>query len=267
MSLIILDGHYFLFRSYSIPFKFFSKKGIPLHVVSTFLKLVRTSVEIISSISDIDVRLAVIFDSNNKSKNFLIDEKYKANRKLDYSKDEDSPFKHYPFIRQVLDYLDIYNIEALNYEADDYIATLTSMECRRRQKVYIVSNDSDFFQLLGEYVFQIRLKRDMEYELIDKKLIEMKLGIDLKDYVFYKSLVGDPADNIKGIPKVGPEKASAIIRGELRYDLHSYSDLIKKNTKLITLNEKVPVDGKMNLSFDKEKLKMKNSDIFDVLKF
>jgi len=33
---LVIDGHNLLFKSFAIPFTFFSKKGTPLHVITTF---------------------------------------------------------------------------------------------------------------------------------------------------------------------------------------------------------------------------------------
>ena len=264
MPLIIVDGHNFLFKSYAIPFEFHSPKGTPLHVVSTFLKLVRTSVAIVSTTSNENVQLAIIFDSQRENTNSMLDKEYKANRKQDFSKDENSPFIHYPFIRQVLDYLGVYNIESFNDEADDYIASLAA---QAGEKTYIVSSDSDFFQLLNQDIYQLKLKKKAKYETLGKEEIESKLGVKIEDYVFYKALMGDPTDNIRGIPQIGSKRAGAIIRGELEYDLSPHKELIARNIKLITLNTTVSIDKKADFNFDSEKMRLKNKDIFDELGF
>jgi len=261
--LLIIDGHYFLFRSYAVPFKFNSEKGTPLHVCTTFLKLLRQTITIVEKLEKKDCNLAIVFDSETKNSNSKEYNEYKANRIQDYSSFEDSPFIHYPIIRKVLNHLDIFNKESINYEADDYIATFANKYSKKYGTVYIASNDSDFYQLVNTKIKQIKLCRRDDYEIFTLEKIKETVGIDVNEYVSYKSLMGDKTDNIPGIPNIGPKRAAKILKGEYNIDLSKYKKMLDRNKKLIELNRKVPI--KLNLEllrYNKKLLFNTNKELF-----
>lgn len=261
--LLIIDGHYLLFRSYAVPFKFHSEKGIPLHVCTTFLKLLRHTIDIVSKSEKKDPNLAIIFDSETKNSNSYKFKDYKANRVQDYSELDESPFTHYPIIRKVLNHLETFNIESENHEADDYISTLADKYSKKYAKVYIASNDSDFYQLLSSSIKQIKLGRRDSYEIITPEKISKTIGINVDEYVYYKSLMGDKTDNIPGILKIGTKRALKILRGEYGLDITKYKDLLDRNRELIELNRQVPITIDLkSLDYNKELLFSSNRLIF-----
>ena len=77
------------------------------------------------------------------------------------------------------------SIEVGGFEADDVIACITNKYKSLGWKVYIESNDADFLQL----GVQINSKKDLK--------------VPADEIALYKTLVGDPSDNIKGIPNFG----------------------------------------------------------------
>ena len=73
-----------------------------------------------------------------------------------------------------------------------------------------MSQDSDFFQLISENVTVLRYRGDKSV-LCTPDYIRQTLGIDPGQYAAYKSLTGDTSDNIRGVDKVGPKTAAALI--------------------------------------------------------
>ncbi len=267
-KLLIIDGHNFLFKAYGVPFKFNSTKGTPLHVVTGFLSLIKRTLKIVSNNNNCSI--AVIFDTESKSSNSKLSETYKTNRKTDYSQDLDSPFKHLEYILKVLKFLNIKVYKKKGVEADDIIASLVSQFLIKHKngKVYIASSDSDFYQLLSNNTAQIILGKKGAYSLFTPKELKQKLGISPKEYVYFKSLTGDKADNISGIPNIGPVKARMIIKRELKLDLSQYENLIKLNQKLIELNKNINVCKNLSaLILKTKRLELKNSEIFQKLNF
>jgi DNA polymerase-1 len=265
-AVLLIDGHYFLYRSFAVPFKFYSKeKRVPLHVVTTFLKLLRRSVEIVEQIDKLQY-ICVVFDSQRNNERKKVDDKYKSNRTTDYSNVKDSPFTHYPYVLKLLKHLEVQYIEEEYYEADDHIATLVSKFSD--SKVYISSNDTDYFQLINSRIKIIKLMSKNEYLICDSKYLKDKYGITPKHYVLWKSLVGDKADSIAGVPGIGEKRATQIVNGTYKtqttrkiYSIHK--DLIQKNIKLITLKHNLKIKYRTNhLSFNREKLLVPNSRIF-----
>ncbi len=264
-TLLIIDGHNFLFKAYGVPFKFHSANGTPLHVVTTYLGLIRRAVKC-SECSDI----AIVFDTEFKTSNHNISEDYKANRKMNYSQDEDSPFRHMPFIKIVLKFLKIKAFEKRGTEADDIIASLATQYLKENKngKILIASSDSDFYQLLSKNVSLIHFGKKGLNTFFTPVSLQEKYGITPKQYVLFKSLTGDSSDNIKGVPGIGPIRASKIVNKTIPFDMKEIADLLKHNERLVKLNTQINVCKKLDiLKLDSKIEKLKNADIFLKLKF
>lgn len=266
-KLIIIDGHNFLWRAYSAPLNFFSKKGTPLHTTTIYLKLVRRAVSIIKSFAE-SISVVVVFDTDTTNDNFELSEDYKANRKK--VSEEDNPYQHIPYIQKTLDFLDIKYLEIPNIEADDIIASISKSFCKKfpTNKAYIVSSDTDFYQLLDKQTFILKLKKNNDYEIIKSKYVKEKLGITPKQYINFKSLTGDSADNIKGIYGIGPVTARKIICKEIDFDITKHKKILNLNKKLITLNCSCKKKWKFkDFSFAPKTLDISNKEIFEHCKF
>ncbi|MBQ6875756.1 MAG: flap endonuclease, partial [Lachnospiraceae bacterium] len=202
--------------------------------------------------------VAVLFDGECENKRKDIDVEYKANRP-DYSQmpEEETPFSQMPDVYEALDYLGMAHGETTDCEADDWIAGYVR-EYGSEMKIVIVSQDSDFFQLITDRVNVLRYRGDKTV-MCDVAYIREKLGVEPTQYAEYKSLTGDNADNIRGAEKVGPKTAAALMKefGSLermllqvqeiktpsvRQSIMKDADRLRKNYQLIALSgaEKLP---------------------------
>ena len=106
-----------------------------------------------------------------------------------------------------------YNIaRCQGYEADDVIATLAHYYgdswC---EDVRIVCTDKDAAQCVGPRVKQyIPPTGDRDWEVRDIMGVEKKFGVSPALMPLYQALVGDPTDNVPGVPKVGPKTAAEL---------------------------------------------------------
>ena len=157
------------------------------------------------------------------------------------------------------------------------IASLTYLY-NKDNKVYICSYDSDFFQLINENVSIIKYK-GKNSKIIDNDIFKEMFGFDSNKYVFYKSLLGDTADNIKGFTSIGKKRASKIVstfdsfeefidnRNQLFSEklsnvIFEEKDIFYLNEKIIKLTYKQDVDYNLNnFIFDKDRVNEKNSTI------
>lgn len=130
---------------------------------------------------------------------------YKASRELP---DEALAFQ-LQACREATEHLGIPCFSCDRYEADDYIATLARV-CRAHDlAVTVVTRDKDLGQVLAapddhwwDFAAGIRLNPETFAE---------KHGVKPSQFADYLALVGDPVDDIPGIPGVGAKTASALL--------------------------------------------------------
>ena len=237
-KILLVDGHNLLFKMFfGMPFPFYNDNNVNITGTVGF---VGTVVKMIKYLK-VDECL-VVFDGEG-SRNIREDEDYKTNRQIDYGtlSDEENPFTQLKFIKAVLDYLNIKWIETEGIECDDYIAIISK---KYDGEVFVSSTDTDFYQLVNDRVKIIKF-RGKNTIFVDEKFIYENYSILTSDFALYKAIIGDTADNIKGIHKVGPKTAVKVIdalkcnRFDKFYEI--YKDNLEKvyhNLNLIQLPNK-----------------------------
>ena len=205
-TLLIVDGSNLLFQMfYGMPAKIIGKDGRLIHGTLGFVGALRKILQLVSPTHAI-----VLFDGECENSRTALDENYKANRP-DYNElpEEELPFSQLPDIYAALDFMGIAHRETTCCETDDWIAAY-ALTYKDTDKIIICSYDSDFFQLVCNNVTVLRY-RSKESTFWDVPYLTQKLGIAPHQYAAYKSLTGDTADNIPGVPKVGPKTAAALL--------------------------------------------------------
>jgi 5'-3' exonuclease len=128
------------------------------------------------------------------------DATYKANRK--YEDGDNFSIQKKSIISLVKEYFPLVVARHSDYECDDIIGHLTN-EYKENNNVTIVSSDTDFIQSIDA---NVKL-----YNPVKKVYLENPEY----DYVSWKSLVGDKADNIVGFAGVGDKKAKKLLNDSL----------------------------------------------------
>ena len=259
-KLLLVDGSNLLFQMfYGMPARILNTQGRPIQGTLGFVGALLKIIRMVQP-----THAAVFFDGECHNDRTDIDENYKANRE-DFSQmdEEDTPFSQMPDVYRALDYMGIRHAETTVCETDDWMAAY----CRAfsgKTKIVVASQDSDFFQLIGENVRILRYRGDKSV-LCDGAYIRNKLGIEPGQYACFKSLTGDPADNIKGADKIGPKTAawllqtfgdleSILTRAEeipkpsIRASIAQNAERLRKNYQLIHLT------GDAEIPFEVEKL-------------
>ena len=154
----------------------------------------------------------VVFDgagSSTNRKNLLPE--YKSERNLqrvtNWEVFEDLDDEHNSKVDQivrVIQYLKLLPIKTTiidKVEADDIIAVLSKKLVNKfNSTVFIVSSDKDFVQLVTD---KIILYRPMEKEYYTPKVVKEKFGCLSKNFILYKTLLGDNSDKIPGVKGLG----------------------------------------------------------------
>lgn len=249
-KLLLIDGHNLLFQMfYGMPHHFYSKDNKPIWAIFGFVGAIIKMINLINP-----THLVVIFDGehDNERNELLIE--YKSNR-VDYSNlsIEESPFAQLDDIYNALKILNIKYYETKKVEADDIIAGYVNIY--NDLNIIIASNDTDFCQLVNKNVNILKYKGKNSIVLTEEDIFA-KFGVHPYQYAYFKALVGDNADVIRGVDGIGPKTASKLL---LEYDdlfnildnvnnikigkrIEENKDRIILNYKLIKLdyNDKLP---------------------------
>ncbi len=201
--LLVVDGSNLLFQMYY---------GMPARILGRDGRPIQGTLGFIGALGKVIRRLkpdyaVVLFDGECHNERTDIDPNYKANRP-DYSELEETPFSQLPDIFRALTQWGIPYRETTCCEADDWIAGYAKQYTGL--PITILSQDSDFFQLITDNVTVFRYRGESSV-LCDRAYIREKLGIEPEQYADWKAMVGDSADNIKGANKIGPKTAAELL--------------------------------------------------------
>ena len=132
-------------------------------------------------------------------------------------------------------------------EGDDVIATLTNhLLDTTKDDVVIISCDKDMVQLHNDRVTIITVEgniREPKAELEKTLKIKINDTITSNEFLLFKILIGDSADNIPNVkPGLGPKKAFALLKDKdklknlLKEDI-TITDNFRRNKRLIAMSE------------------------------
>ncbi len=205
--LFLLDAYALIFRGYYAFIKNprINSKGLDTSAIMGFM----------NSLMDVIKRekpdhLAVAFDNGGSQLRSEIYPEYKAHRDAT----PEAIKIAVPYIQKLLQAMHIPIIEVKGYEADDLIGTIAKQAEKQNYKVFMVTPDKDFAQLVSENIFMYkpaRMGNGIEIWGIPEVL--KKFEIERPDQVIdFLGMMGDTADNIPGFPGVGEVTAKKLLK-------------------------------------------------------
>ncbi len=200
----LVDGSSYIFRAYhALPPLTRKSDGLPIGAVAGFCnmlwRLVRDSVA-----GERPTHLAVVFDHSAVTFRNALYDKYKEHRP-EPPEDLRPQFK---LIRHAVRAFDIPSIEQKGFEADDIIATIARQASEAGATTTIVASDKDLMQLVGNGVTMFDPMKDKR---IDEGEVIEKFGVPPQKVVDVQALIGDPVDNVPGVPGIGVKTAAQLI--------------------------------------------------------
>ncbi|MDO5662351.1 MAG: 5'-3' exonuclease H3TH domain-containing protein, partial [Brachybacterium sp.] len=199
---LLIDGHAMAFRAFfALPADSFTDgRGQSTNSVYGFTRMMFNLIT-----AESPTHVAVAFDLPGTTFRDRIWDQYKAGR------DETPPqFQgQIALIQQVLDALGVTWLTYEDYEADDIIATLATRTEDRGGQTLIVSSDRDAIQLVTDDVTLLQpVKGVTEMRRMTPAAVEEKYQVPPERYPDLAALVGESADNLPGVPGVGPKTAA-----------------------------------------------------------
>ena len=277
-NLFLLDAYALIYRGYYAFIKNprINSKGTD---TSAILGFMNSLFEIIRT-QNPDY-LAVAFDKGGSVTRSEMFEEYKSNR----DKTPEPILVAIPYIKEILEGMKIPILEKEGFEADDIIGTVAKDAEKNSFKVYMVTPDKDFAQLVSNNIFlckPARMGNSMEIWGVDE--VKDKFEIESPDQVIdYLGMMGDSVDNIPGLPGVGDKTAKKFIKqyGSLENLLQNAHEVTGKlgekiieNKELGVLSKKLAkiiLDVPIDYNLDEFKLSEPDKEIvlkvFDELEF
>ena len=235
---LLIDGNSLFHRAYHALPPITDKKGELANAVFGFSNML---LKAINEVKPTHVTCA--FDTQAPTFRHVEFEKYKAQR----AAPPQDLYPQLPKVKKVLDAFGIKYFEKEGYEADDLIATLASRvlrlmtnDKRLKQKkaldisrlslsVVILSGDRDVLQLVDVNI-KVQMPSFAKASegkpgwgvLVGTEEVKEKYGLESHQMVDYKSLIGDPSDNVPGISGIGPKTASSLLQ-----KFHTLENLFK----------------------------------------
>jgi DNA polymerase-1 len=203
--LYLVDGSGYIFRAYHRLPPLTNKHGQPAGAVYGFTTMMWKLVEDLNA-ADGPTHMAVIFDASSKTfRNDMYDQ-YKAHR----PPPPEDLVPQFPMIRDATRAFSLPCIEEEGLEADDIIACYAKAALAEGWKVTIVSSDKDLMQLIEPG--RLDLLDTMNNRRLSVEHVQEKFGVRPEQLGDVLALMGDSADNVPGVPGVGPKTASELIQ-------------------------------------------------------
>ncbi len=201
----IMDGTQFAYRAF---YAFINKPlknsagmitSAPFGMINSLLKIIE---------SERPDAFVVAFDKGKPAERIALYPEYKSTRQ----KMPEDLKSSLPFIRRLVDAMNIPVLEREGVEADDLIGTLAKRAEKAGWQVVLVTGDKDFMQLVNENISILApSKGALPTEWFTAENAAERFGIPPSRMIDYLAIVGDSSDNIPGVKGIGKVGALKII--------------------------------------------------------
>ncbi len=261
-KLVLIDGHSILNRAfYGVP-DLTNSAGLHTNAVYGFLNILFKILE-----EEKPDYLTVAFDVKAPTFRHEIYKEYKGTRKPM----PEELRQQVPVIKEVLSAMGIKMMEQPGLEADDILGTLAKRAEKSKMAVSLVSGDRDLLQVATDHI-KIRIPKTKggktEIEDYYASDVAEKYQVTPVQFIDLKALMGDTADNIPGVPKVGEKTATDLIvrfgsldsvyehleevsKNAIRESLKNNRELAYLSKTLATIN----VESPLVFSFEEARVK------------
>ena len=214
-KVLILDGYNLIYRA-----RYSGMNKGEISTVFNFFRGLRPLVEKFNP----DIAYFVL--EGKPAKRLEVDPEYKGQRVYN---DKDNFSEQRNIIIDLLNrFFPITLVKHNDYECDDIIGFLAESS-KTTSNVTIVSSDTDFIQCIDE---NIRLYNPVKKSFIDKPSY---------DYVLWKALKGDAADNVIGFKGIGDKRAKKLCESKDDLDAfistEGYKEKLERNLFMIKLHD------------------------------
>jgi len=200
---MIIDGNALIHRSFHALPPLITKTGEIVNAVYGFTTV------LIKALREFKPEyVALTLDRKEKTFRHEQFKDYKATR----VKAPDELYAQIPRVKEIAENFNIPIYELAGFEADDLIGTLANKVDGKVEKI-IVTGDMDTMQLINNHTKVFTMKRGLTDSMIyDEKAVRERYGLEPEQMIDFKSLRGDPSDNIPGVKGIGEKTATELLQ-------------------------------------------------------
>lgn len=260
-KIVLIDGHSILNRAfYGLP-DLTNHEGLHTNAILGFLNIMFKILE-----EEQPDYLMVAFDVHAKTFRHELFEAYKGTRKPMPTELREQ----IPVLKELLAAMGIHILEQAGFEADDILGTIAKRSEAKGMAVSLVSGDRDLLQIATDQIkIRIPKTRMGKTEIEDYYAVDVvaKYQVTPLEFIDLKALMGDTADNIPGVPKVGEKTATDLIvtyhsveaiyehieeitKKSIKESLQQNRDLADLSKTLATIN----IDSPIEIDYEKARV-------------
>ena len=251
--LLLVDGHYYLYRSFYAIRGLTNSRGEPVNAIYGFVKALRRM------LADLKPDFAaVVWDAGLPERRTQLQPEYKQHRD---EMPDDLERQQVP-IQKIVPMMGVASVLLANTEADDLIASYVEEARREGIECVVATNDKDILQLVRDGVsIYSTAKADVGegnggFKLLGVEEVRSKWGVEPSMIGDVLALTGDSADNIPGVPGVGGKTAAKWIARygsldqilvatdldpKVREKIETSRELILQNRHMVELDLDLPL--------------------------
>lgn len=202
--IMVVDGHSLAYRAFfALPGDLSSQAGIPTNAIYGFLRMLLAAMN-----QEKPEGVMVAFDKAAPTFRHEEFEGYKAHRKPM----PDDLRVQVPIIKQILAAMGIPVLEMEGYEADDILGTVARQAEEQGYDAILLTGDRDSLQLVSDRVRVMLTKKGItDLDVLDRPKVIERFGFGPELVPDFKGLMGDPSDNIPGVPGIGEKTAQKLV--------------------------------------------------------
>lgn len=267
----LLDAMSFIFRAYHAMQRqrpMSTRSGLPTAAIYVFVNMINKlrrdfSPEYFAAVFDMSTPVFRDERARSLAKVRKWNKKLRAFEEVDYAGYKATRTEmpadlaqQLPYIRRALEAFRIPILEAEGFEADDVIGTLARQAAEEDHPVFVVSNDKDMLQLVGD---RVRVLNPVKDNLVlDRAKVAETLGVSPERVIDVMALRGDSVDNIPGAPGIGDkgsveliqqfgsveealDRAAEVKRKTYRESLENNRETVLLSKELVTIDTAVPL--------------------------
>ncbi len=202
MNILIIDGNSIVNRAFYGIHALSNKKGVFTNAITGFFNIL---LKLENGFKPDCV--AVAFDLKAPTFRHQMYKDYKGTRK---PMPEELAMQ-IPYVKKLLKAMGIVIVEKEGWEADDILGTISHGAELAGHTAVIATGDRDSFQLITDKV-TVCYAGNREDTIYTPEKIREVYGVEPKQMIEIKALMGDSSDNIPGVKGIGEKTASDLIK-------------------------------------------------------